>query len=141
MPLRKAGIEFGRRNLDAAPEHNKLYPRKGQLRESVGRSSFEIANGDQVCTATTRDAASFTMSEAENGCRMRGDKVVNDCEIYCMIRTKTLYFVKKVATRSKWRVATQSFTFDGCEEVGGESLIEQELIRGGTKNDGCPALV
>jgi hypothetical protein len=78
MPLRNASIEFGRRNLDAAPEHNKLYPRKGQLRESVGRSSFEIANGDQVCTATTRDAASFTMSEAENGCRMRGDKVVND---------------------------------------------------------------
>jgi hypothetical protein len=102
MPLRKSSVEFGRRNLDAAREHDKLYVGKGQLRECLGRSSLEIANGDQVCAATTRDAASFTMSEPENGRRIPGDKVVNDWEIYCMIRMKTLYFVEKVATRCKW---------------------------------------
>jgi len=102
MRLRQSSVKFGRRNLDATSEHDKLYVGKGQLRECLGRSSLEIANGDQVCAATTRDAASFTMSEPENGCRIRGDEVVNDCEIYRMIRTKMLYFVEKVATRGKW---------------------------------------
>ena len=101
VQFRKSGVEFGRRNLDATRKHDKLYVDEGQLRECLGRSAPNIANGDQVCAAAKRDAAAFTMSEAENGRRMRGDKVVNDCVIYSMVHIKTIYLVEKVAARCK----------------------------------------
>jgi hypothetical protein len=72
---------------------------------------------------------------------LSGDKVINGCDIYGIVCLKMLYFVEKVAPCGKRRVAAQRFTLDGCQEIGGESLAEQEAIRGGTKYDGCTALI
>jgi hypothetical protein len=59
--LRKPGVEFGRRYLHAPRKHDEFHVGERQLRDCLGGSALDIANGSEVRAATMRNAA-FTVS-------------------------------------------------------------------------------